>query len=263
MTPTDATPKDALAPEAAQPAETAAPVFQKVDFDAATTQAGPIDPEAAEAALKEAGMYEPEETSVYGAMSLYSAVPDLDSSDIVWPRLRLAQGLSPEVQQGIAKPGQWVLVGQEPADQLTIVPMMFAKRRELVDKDFNKLCTSRDSRTGVGDPGGDCSRCIMAQFTGPKAQRVPPQCSLVYTYLVYIVEYGTVAQMDLKKTSSPVGKLLNTIIMQKGMGNFAIVLGQKSQQSRYGTFNVPTVRPTAMTPEIKAAAASAMSAGGF
>jgi hypothetical protein len=194
---------------------------------------GPGDPGFEETAV---------DRSKTNAIEVFKTSMDLDMDDVFWPRLRLAQGLSDEVQAGTAKPGQWVMAGQEPSETVTIVPVAFAKRRELVDNDaFIRLCYSNDGLTGIGSPGGDCSVCPMTQWAGTRERREPPKCSLVYSYLVYVVEYETVAQVDFKKTGSVAGKMLNTLAANKGLGNYAATLGSRRKQNNYGSFFIPSV----------------------
>lgn len=44
------------------------------------------------------------------------------------------------------------------------------------------LCRSRDAITGEGDPGGSCTKCLKAPWTGPN-QEVKPECALVYEFI--------------------------------------------------------------------------------
>jgi len=184
------------------------------------------------------------------ALAIFSAEFQFDSDDIVFPRLSLSQGLSNAVQEGLAKPGQWYLVGQEAADELTVIPVLMAKRRELLTSEFDRLCVSEDSLVGIGEPGGQCSACPKAGWTGGRDSRKPPECTLIYSYICYVPEYQTLAQLDLKRTSAPTAKIINTILMQKGVGNIGVVLGSRSQQSTFGKFYVATVKPAQIDEDI-------------
>lgn len=174
-----------------------------------------------------------------------------DSSDIVIPRLRLAQGLTAEVQDGTAKPGQWLLTGYDPIDELTVVPLLFSRNRTLRDDAGSSLCRSSDSITGIGVPGGLCAQCPMNQWTdGANGARIPPVCVFSYTYICYVAEYDTLGLVEFRRTSIQAGKTLNTICAQKGIGNFAVKLRNSKQQGKRGTFYQIVVQPVQVTSDV-------------
>lgn len=232
--------------------------FKKISLEDASAAPG-----AADEFIQEPDAPEDEGIGASTALAMYSSNVELDQNDIVWPRLKLIQGISPDVMAGTAKPGQWVIAGNEAQNELTIVPMLFQKRRERFDRDFNRLCSSNDAKVGIGDPGGRCDTCPMAQFTGQRGQRKAPECALVYSYLVWVVELSTVAMLDFKKTAAPIGKLVNTVAAQKGLGNFMLKLGHRQQSSKAGAYMVPSVQPVAADKDVLAAAREAFSSAGI
>lgn len=181
---------------------------------------------------------------------------DLGQDDIIIPRLRLAQGLTAEVQDGTARAGQWVLIGFDPLPEATIVPLRFARRREMRDEDTREiLCATRDTKAelGVGSPGGACAQCPYNKWTGDEKageRRAPPACSFSYNYLVYIVEHGTKAMMSFSRTSIGAGKMLNTMVAQHGLGNVAIKLAAKSKDGPRGTYYSPAVSRVNVEPSV-------------
>ena len=192
---------------------------------------------------------EVEETSVPKSnMSVYSDKPSLDGSDLFIPRLRLAQGLTQEVQDGSAKPGQWLVLGSEPMDEVTVVPVAMTRRRELRDPDTRSVvCRSGDSVTGIGNPGGDCASCPMAEWTASakkNGKNNAPACSFLYSYMVWVVEAETMAILEFSRTSITTGKMLNTMIVQRGIGTFAVLMSSTAKQGPKGTFYNPTVAMT-------------------
>ena len=177
--------------------------------------------------------------------ALYSDQPDFSPDDVQIPRLRLAQGLSREVQDGTARPGQWLLIGFEPIPEATIVPMLFARMRELRDEDGDRqvLCYSRDSVTGVGDPGGVCESCPLGKWAGSKEEgnRRAPLCNFNYSYIIYSVEHDAVASLSFSRSGLGAAKMMNTIIAQKGLGKCAISLKPQTKQGPKGTYFVPGI----------------------
>ena len=208
---------------------------------------------------------EVDETAVpKSSLSVYSDKPLLDGSDLFIPRLRLAQGLTAEVQSGEAKPGQWLVLGTKPMAEVSIVPVAMTRRRELRDPDTRlTVCRSGDGLTGIGNPGGDCSVCPMAQWKQSSkkgGKNSAPPCSFLYSYMVYIVETKTMAILEFSRTSLLAGKMLNTMIAQKGLGTFAVRLTSIAKQSTMGNFFSPTVSSTNVkVEELKRAIAEAQS----
>lgn len=189
-------------------------------------------------------------------LSVYSDAPSLDSSDLFIPKLRLAQGLSTEVQSGEAKPGQWLLLGAVPAASATVVIMGMAKRRELRDGTRAVLCRSADSLTGIGDPGGDCGVCEFShwqpapvkkgQAAGPNK---PPQCTFIYSYMVFVIESKKMAILEFSRTGELAARMINTMLVQSGFGNFAVKLTSTSKQGPQGLYYSPAVAATTAKPE--------------
>ncbi len=189
------------------------------------------------------------------AISAYSNTPNIDTSDVFIPKLRLAQALTAEVTNGIAKSGQWVVSGEEPMNKPVIVPLLMNRRRELRDPDENRqvMCRSFDSVKGVGNPGGDCASCPMAKWVEGKKGKgnSAPQCNFIYSYVVYVVDLDAVVILEFSRTSIAAGKMLNTIIMQKGLGKFAVQLSSNSSKNGRGqTFYSPVINGAKVTDKV-------------
>lgn len=177
----------------------------------------------------------------------YTDSPDFESDDITYPRLRLAQGLTQEVQDGVARPGEWVLAGYDSEKSVVLVPLMAAKYRELRgDDDEGVLCSSPDAKVGVGNPGGNCAECPLAKWRpNPKdpKKNLPPACGLGYSYVAYSVTHDAVVSVDFKKSATTTAKAINTMIASRGLRNFALTLTSKSNQGPKGTYSTPAVVP--------------------
>lgn len=166
------------------------------------------------------------------------------TADMAPPMLRLAQALTPEVVDGDAKAGQWLITGKDPVDEVHVVPLAFAKRRVLRDEDTGEmLCSSDDAKIGTGDPGGSCEDCPMAKWQGDKGARKPPQCMFYYSYIVYAAEFDGNALLDFKKTSLGIGKMLNAAVARDGFGKVAIKLTAKLNKGRRGSYYTPALVP--------------------
>lgn len=195
------------------------------------------------------------------ALAAYSAEPVFDRNEIVMPRLRIAQGLTAEVQDGSAHPGQILLSGFEPLDSAILVPLRFARLRELRGEGEERntvLCTSSDAVVGVGDPGGVCADCPMNEWSEKtsrgKTSRVPPKCTFIFSYMVYVHEHNQMAVIEFRRTSERIGRLLNTMVAQRGLANFAFKLGSEVKREGQRTYAVPTIAPAPADTSILTAA---------
>ncbi len=168
----------------------------------------------------------------------FSTVPDFGVEDISMPILRLAQGLTSEVQNGEAKPGQWLLTGFSPSDTLNIIPLAYSRRRTLrAEEGGAVMCAAHDGTTGSGTPGGDCTKCSKNVWSeDEKGNRHPPECVFSYLYTVYVVEHNTIAMIDFRRTSIQAGKTLNLMTLQRGFGKFAAILSSQKQTGKRGSF---------------------------
>lgn len=211
-----------------EPGQSVAEAMAASPFEAAL--GGDVSAEDAEAAALE-------DNSAPTGLGGLTSTPVFERDEVSLPRLRLAQGLTPEVQEGTAKPGQWVLGGHDAVDTVTFIPLMMGVDWGHRDKDTgvfapcnNPRCTGRawganDPRTGKG---------------------TPPWCTRIYRYLGYSVEHGVTAEVHFSKSGEIVARELNTLIATKGMGNFAIALGKQTKNGPRGNYFLPAVRQVAV-----------------
>jgi len=172
----------------------------------------------------------------------------LTADDIVIPRLRLAQGLTKEVQDGNAKPGQFLLSGAEPRSEITAVVMAIAKfRRYTNNDDGSVLCRSEDGYLGIGDPGGACEECPLSKWINSTVggKNTPPPCQFGYRYLLDVEGYGQCV-MELKRTSIPAAKALNAMVVRFGYGNTRVTFKAQKGTGARGTYYTPIVVPAQM-----------------
>jgi hypothetical protein len=228
--------------------------------------------------------YVPEETAVEASsvMGNFLASPNLGASDISWPQMKLGQGTTPEVQDGNARQGQWIITGfSEAYDSVYVIPLMMSKPRELRWPDdgsptANRIrCASTDSITGVGDNGQSegehaCEGCPMSQWIPRENQKTnaPPPCQQIYRYLMALVDDPMavdpvidIVLYSAKGTAIRPAQRMNTFFVTKGGGRFMVKLSSAKQSGQRGIFFVPTVGiVTQVRPEILEAARSLMSA---
>jgi hypothetical protein len=186
-----------------------------------------------------------------------SSVDALDASDVAPPLLRLTQGQTSEVLNGEAKPGQWIMNNTPAYDTVTCVPLAMAKRRERWVEDGGLVCSSDRSIIGIGNPGGTCADCFAAKWEKTEKGNYPPECIFMYSYIMYVKEFDTIALFNFKKTSIGIGKMLNSLMMQRGFGKLAVKFSSRQQKSKAGVYFTPAISPVDDPEAIE------MSAGAF
>lgn len=174
----------------------------------------------------------------------------LTAEDIVIPRLRLAQGLTKEVQDGTARPGQFLLSGAAPREEIFATVNAIQKfRRYATNDDGGKvLCRSEDSFVGVGTPGGECEVCPLSKWVNsedPNGKNKPPVCEFGYRYLLDVDDYGQCVY-EMKRTAIPAAKALNASVIRFGYGNTRVQFKAQKGQSARGTFYTPVIIPLAV-----------------
>lgn len=177
----------------------------------------------------------------------FSQELEFQQGETAFPLLRLAQGLTKEVANGAAAPGEYVLTGYEPLESVTIIPTAIARTRVRRNPKNNAeiLCQSPDAIRGIGDPGILCAGCAFADWTeDARGNRYPPECAFTFNYLAWSVDHQTLVQLMMRRTQIPVTRVVNTMIQTKGYGNFAITLGSMPQRNAKGSYHVMTATPT-------------------
>ena len=111
----------------------------------------------------------------------------IEGDDVTFPRYRLLQKTSSEVEEGISPAG--VIknsITEETFQECEIIPLSMMKTRVMFDPDYRRgapICRSNDSKHGSGcDCGCNnfCSKCEYKKW----ADGVPPICAITYNYPV-------------------------------------------------------------------------------
>jgi hypothetical protein len=166
------------------------------------------------------------------------------AEDVRLPFVRLAQGLTPEVVDGLAKPGQWIMPDGSLTDVVACVVMGMRKTRALKGEGTEIVCRSKDGITGEGNPGGECDGCPLAEWSGTKDHRVPPKCTMSYQYLV---EYGNEERSGLgvismsTKSASRAAAQVNMHVRMYGFNGFRMTLGSAFVNKGMRKYHIPTI----------------------
>jgi hypothetical protein len=169
----------------------------------------------------------------------YVEDPSFDQGDLLLPTLRLLQGISAEVQQGLdgAKPGLfWNPYTSKPiAPPVHVLVVFMAKNRwkredNRVEPPHNQKCMSFDSINGT--TYGRCSVCNYKEWTrSPKGDK-PPLCAMVYVFYALTPD-GPVAIRFRKAGEKAAKQALTTkVTQQKNWWTWPMLLGAKSMTGK-------------------------------
>ena len=194
----------------------------------------------------------------------FSNDTDFAEGETFVPKLRLLQGLSPEVRKEGAKEGTYALMGFDPVETVTLVLAgRTHKRRYIVE---NKVkCQSPDGEQGYGEPGIPCAECPLSKWTdsgkrnpdGSVINNAPP-CNAILSYAAFSVTHGMPIEWELKGTAMRASKFINTLA--KGLGwPVVIELGSVRRVNGQREWVEPTTKIAKLDPaEAQAYAAMAI-----
>jgi hypothetical protein len=134
-------------------------------------------------------------------------------------------------------------------NSVQIVPLLFFKSRvrfKPMTEGGGMLCSSADSITGVGDPGGECAVCPMSQFHGENH----PECALNHNYIVLVKSNGKLtldglAVLSLKSSALKTARDFNALLRLRNVDSFAGIyhLSSSEKKNDVGTWYIPVIKP--------------------
>ena len=176
-------------------------------------------------------------------------------------QIKIMQPSTPEVAAQEMSGGVFAsnLVG-ELGSSLVLVPLQQGKFRIMnnPDKEFGEneiVCMSPDADQGIINPesdyefrelaGRDCEGCPFSRFsTDPKTKRrKAPMCTFNRTFAGYLPESELVGQTTFRRTSSPAGEDIMSIIQQsKGFGRDAFNLSLRFTKRGAYSYYIPMIK---------------------
>lgn len=166
------------------------------------------------------------------------------ASDVRLPQLRLVQATTQNID---STPGKiWDTLTSQDSDEALVVPIQMGKSRAYFGTGTigdPPVCTSADAVTGVGSPGGDCTRCPHANW------RQGGRCQLRYNYLMMLLGEGHDPENELPRgvmmhgTSAKVASRLNTMLLgSKYPWSTVVALNSATEKNDRGQYKVWNVR---------------------
>lgn len=140
---------------------------------------------------------------------------NIDLEDMVLPELKLCQSVTDEVQEGLAKAGQYILTTTQEvfSPPLQVLLIFHSKGRALFPNDAKgtghlEMCLSNDAL--MGTRYGDCEECPHKEWpTDEELKQNPnktaPACSLQHNFVVLlpqgpaVVRFGRTSFKNAKK----------------------------------------------------------------
>jgi hypothetical protein len=192
------------------------------------------------------------ETSQPQAMVVHTkpqGFENIDIADLIIPRLRVLQGLSKAVADGIGRMGQFQnsLTEEVLGESVEVVLLGMHNAAVYFKTGEGMVCKSTNGVTSIR--GDDCANCPFGEYHGKfKEDGTPPGCASVKEFPALIrsnlLEAPFPILISFMKTSYPVGKRLASMAFFTGKDIFAksYVLGTEKKQNNKGTFANPTVK---------------------
>jgi len=172
------------------------------------------------------------------------------SEDVRMPYLALLQGMSPAVQSGEGQPGQFLVTGHEPVDEVTLVFAAFTnKRRYSPALGQSPQCQSPDAVKGYGNPGILCHECPLGQWT-PTGKLYPdgrpmnqkPPCDLIDAWSCFSVTHGMPVTWELKGTAMTSSAFIKGLTNGLGYGHFALSISSERKEAPGRVWHQPKPR---------------------
>ena len=192
-------------------------------------------------------------------------VEGMERGDITLPRLGLCQSQTPQRKRTDSKyidgleEGDYfnTITGERYGNRVFVVPLLFYKTRirfTPIEQGGGIVCQARDFKTGVGDPGGNCETCPMAQFIN----NVRPSCNKFFNYpaIAWAPEErpgpGGLLVVSFKSTGLKVASAWNSLmsIRRKSMFTGVYEFTSATQKNQTGQeWFTPVVRNAGWVPE--------------
>lgn len=182
---------------------------------------------------------------------VFTANKRFDASEVMTPRLVLAQGLSPEVRERKAQSGDWLLLGHEPEQSVTLVIAGHTEQRRFVEQGKQVArCWSPDAIQGYGNPGVKCEDCEFAKWTDTgrkdaqsgRTINLRPPCDELDTFVAFSLTHGMPVTWSLKGTGAKAARFLKTLSNGLGMGNFAVEVTAVSKSKDGRAWHEPVIK---------------------
>ncbi len=171
------------------------------------------------------------------AVTMYSEAPlgfgDNDADDIIIPRIKIAQALSPEVKDGSVKIGEIFnsLTTETLTDKIFVPVCKFNNNVLWRDRAEGGgiICRSADGKTGQYEDGSIlyCAQCRKCEFDNTKKGREAiPSCTKYINFLGFFANDYMPIILSFSKTNMSEGKKMYSMakVTRQNIWNFGYTL---------------------------------------
>ena len=173
---------------------------------------------------------------------------EANAEDIVIPRIKVINALSPERQDGVAEEGDILnSLTQENVKGLRFIPIKQYYSNIEWNPDRNAelriFCRSYDGRIGRNDEGScSCAQCGKNKFDNSKTGKdAQPRCTAYMNFLGFFEGNPMPVVLSFARTNYNEGKKLLSIAksMRQSIWNFAYTLDSRLVTATSGTSSLP------------------------
>ena len=184
---------------------------------------------------------------------------DDDADDMIIPRVKVIQMLSPERKEGIAKEGDIInSLTKEKLNGKKFIPV-FKFNNNILWADRSEgggiLCMARDGKFGVPTDGSEtlmCVKCRKCEFDNTKQGRAAiPSCTKFINFFGFFEGERMPIILSFGKTNYNEGKKLYSLakVTMQNIWNHSYVLDNKTMAKNGNEWDIITVAPAGITSE--------------
>lgn len=199
---------------------------------------------------------ESEELAVQNSMPM--GFEDEEADDIIIPRVKVIQALSPERKDKIADEGDIInSLTKERLNGKVFVPV-FKFNNNVLWRDRNDgggiICTARDGRLGVQSDGTTlmCANCRKCEFDNTKQGReAMPSCTKYINFFGFFAGERAPIILSFSKTCYNEGKKLYSLakVTMQNMWHYGYTLNEKKMVKANNEWYVPVMTAAGATDE--------------
>ena len=186
------------------------------------------------------------EQTAFVPRAVYTSDAKLDPTKLNIPRLRVAQGMTPEVMERSAQIGDFVLTNYPAKSEVLLVPFAAQNIRYLKpDPRQPPVCQAPTGDVGIGDPGGPCVACPYSKW-GARDPRTgkstPPPCTEAVSVRAFSLTHRTMVDFVFDGRRAGKGAFIQQQGLAFGMGQFVVKMTTSPVSNNFGTWAEPNVQ---------------------
>lgn len=184
---------------------------------------------------------------------IYTQDAQADLTKMKIPILRLAQGMTEEVKQRKAMPGQYVLTNFPAVDEVIFIPMAGQYIRIYKpDPKKRPKCQAPYGTKGYGIPGIICADCALSKWQGKDPRTgnsKKPPCNEGVSIRGYSVNHRCLVDYQFMTGAMPTGQFIQQQAMAFHWNQFSVRMQSRTVENSLGSWYVPELEMMTDFPE--------------